>query len=423
MAVLTLIPSALLAVGILSLFEALYSLKGGVDYLRLFQTSRRRTLGDFAPSATLILPFKGIDKGLQENLTAYFELDYPDLQILLVTEDSLDPCVPILEKVREGFPAVNSQIHFAGKAQQRGQKVHNLLHAVGQLGDGDGVLAFGDSDIRPTANWLRDLIGTLEDPDVGVSTGFRWYLPQRGNVASVLRSVWNAGTASLMKEGDSSFAWGGAMAVRREVFQNCQVVDYWTNALSDDYAISRAIHDHSRTIRFQPRCLSFSHEDCRLHELLEWSGRQLSITHVYHPRLWKLAFVSQILNSLTLWGGMAFLLIALWNKTLASNRLLLGLAVVLALVYGLGCLKGWIRVRAITLLFPEHSRVLRKYRLAYTLWGPLASLLSLWGFIRSLWEPNHRMARDSISDGLTEKNGGLGQQTTDNRQQTIDNRQ
>ena len=82
---------------------------------------------------------------------------------------------------------------------------------------------------------------------------------------------------------------------------------------------------------------------------------------------------------------MAFLLMALWNRTLASNRLLLGLAVVLALVYGLGCLKGWIRVRAVTLLFPEHSRVLRKYRLAYTFWGPLASLLSLWGFIRSLW--------------------------------------
>jgi cellulose synthase/poly-beta-1,6-N-acetylglucosamine synthase-like glycosyltransferase len=384
MAVLTLIPSALLAIGILSLFEALYSLKGGIDYLRLFQTSRHRTLGDFAPSATLILPFKGAEEGLEENLRAYFELDYPDLQILLVTGDCRDPCVPILERVKEEYPEAISQILFAGKAEQRGQKVHNLLHAVNRLRDEDGVLAFGDSDIRPGVNWLRDLIGTLEDPDVGVSTGFRWYLPQRGSFASVLRSVWNAGTASLMKEGDSLFAWGGAMAIRREEFQNCQVVNYWRNALSDDYPISRAVHDHSRTVRFQPRCLSFSHEDCRLHELLEWSGRQLSITHIYHPNLWRLAFLSQVLNSLTLWGGMAVLLMALWNTTLVSNPLLLALAGVLASVYALGCLKGWIRLRAVTLLFPEHSRVLRKHRLAYTFWGPLASLLSLWGFIRSL---------------------------------------
>ncbi len=384
MAVLTLLPFALLVIGILSLFEALYSLKGGVDYLRFFQKSRHRALGDFAPPATLILPFKRVDEGLEENLRAYFELDYPDLQILLVTGDFLDPCVPILERVRDEYPEAISQILFASEAQQRGQKVQNLLHAVGQLRDGDGVVAFGDSDIRPAANWLRDLIGTLEDPDVGVSTGFRWYLPQRGDFASVLRSVWNAGTASLMKEGDSFFAWGGAMAMRREVFHDCRVVDYWTNALSDDYAVSRAIHDHSRTIRFQPRCLSFSHEDCRLHELLEWSGRQLSITHIYHPNLWRLAFLSQVLNSLALWGGMAFLLVALWNMTLASNRLLFALAAVIVSVYVLGCFKGWLRVRAVSLLFPEHVSVLRKYRLAYTFWGPLASLLSLWGFIRSL---------------------------------------
>ena len=174
------------------------------------------------------------------------------------------------------------------------------------------------------------------------------------------------------------------MAVRRQVFQDCRVSDYWMNALSDDYAISRAIHDHSRTIRFQPRCLSFSHEDCRFKELLEWSGRQLSITRIYHPNLWKIAFASHTLNSITLWGGLAVLLAALWNTNLASSRLLLALAVLLVSVYSLGCFKGWIRVRAVFLLFPEHASVLRKYRWAYTFWGPLASLLSLWGFVRSL---------------------------------------
>ena len=384
MAVLTLIPALLLALGIFSLLEALYSLKAGVDYLRLFQKFRGKPPHEFAPAATLILPCKGVDAGFEQNLGAYFELDYPDLQILLVTGDSADPCVPILEKVKQRYPGVSSDILFAGKTEQRGQKVHNLLYALGQLRDKDQVLALGDSDIRPASHWLRYLIGALKDPQVGVSTGFRWYLPQRGNFASALRSVWNAGTASLLKEGDSTFAWGGAMAVRRQVFQDCRVIDYWRNALSDDYAISRAMHDHSRTISFQPRCLSFSHEDCSFEELLEWSGRQLSITRVYHPNLWKMAFASQALNSITLWGGMAVLLAALWNTNLASSRLLFPLAVLLVSVYSLGCVKGWIRVRAVSLLFPEHASVLRKYRWAYTFWGPLASLLSLSGFIRSL---------------------------------------
>ena len=384
MAVVTIIPALFLGLGILSLLEALYSLKAGVDYARLLHKSSRSSPDEFAPAATLILPFKGVDAGLQQNLRAYFELDYPDLQILLVTGDPSDPCVPLLEQVKERYPGVTSQILFAGKTQQRGQKVHNLLQALAQLRDRDRVLAFGDSDIRPARDWLRYLIGALEDPNVGVSTGFRWYLPQRGNFASVLRAVWNAGTASLMREGDSYFAWGGAMAVGREVFQECQVVDYWMNALSDDYAISRAVHDHSRIIRFQPRCLSFSREDCGLKELLDWSGRQLSITRIYHPGLWKMAFLSQALNSMTLWGGTAVLLAALWQPSLASRRLLFALAVLLASVYALGCLKGWIRMRAVSLLFPENTAAVQKYRWAYTFWGPLASLLSLSGFVRSL---------------------------------------
>jgi hypothetical protein len=101
--------------------------------------------------------------------------------------------------------------------------------------------------------------------------------------------------------------------------------------------------------------------------------------------LWRLAFVSQALNSLTLWGGMAYLLMALWDPTLVSNRFLFALVVVLASVYTLGCLKGWIRLRAVSLLFLEHTAVFRKYRWTYIFWGPLASLISLVGFIRSLW--------------------------------------
>ena len=117
--------------------------------------------------------------------------------MLLVTGDSSDPAVPLLQEISALYPRVSLQILFAGKTKKRSQKVHNLLHALDYLRNGDQVLAFGDSDIRPTQDWLRHLVSSLEDPNVGVSTGYRWYLPQKGNFASALRSVWNAGIASL----------------------------------------------------------------------------------------------------------------------------------------------------------------------------------------------------------------------------------
>ncbi len=41
-------------------------------------------------------------------------------------------------------------------------------------------------------------------------------------------------------------------------------------------------------------------------------------------------------------------------------------------------------MRAVSLLFLEKLSAVQKYRRAYTFWGPLASPLSLSGFVRSL---------------------------------------
>ncbi|MGH9339140.1 MAG: glycosyltransferase family 2 protein [Acidobacteriota bacterium] len=371
----------LLALSAFALLESLYSLKGGLNYLRSFRQFKSSATGH-RPPATLILPCKGIEPGLERNLRAYFNLDYPDFQLLLVTESVNDPCLPLLRLLKHDYPHVNAHLLYAGRASARGQKVHNLLEAVRRLRDNDRVIAFGDSDIRPHPNWLLDLIALLEDPKVGMSTGFRWYLPQEGNFASVLRSVWNAGTASLLQEKDCLFAWGGAMAIRREVFESSGVPDYWKNAVSDDYAISRAMHDHSLSIHFQPRCLSFSHEDCTLGQLLGWVYRQLCITRVYQPRLWKAAFITQALNVAVIWGGSAAILLSLF---LGFCPEMLVLALMVAAIYLLGVAKNWLRVRAVRELFPEQWTSLRRYLHAYLLWGPLASLLSIMSLIRTLF--------------------------------------
>ena len=375
------LPLILIALGLLALLEASYSLKGGLEFHGLFRSVLSKPPGDFTPPVTLIVPCKGVDPGLELNLNAYFELDYPDFQLLLVMGESSDPCLPVLECVRKDHLSVKSRILFSGKAHKRAQKVHNLLHALTHARAEDQVFAFGDSDIRPARDWLRRLVSLLEDPNVGISTGFRWYLPQAGNFASVLRSVWNAGAASLMKQEDCYFAWGGAMAVRRRVFDACRVTGYWENTVSDDYAISRAVHDHSLSIRFQPHCLSFTFEDCGLKELLNWTHRQLSITRVYHPWLWNWALGTQLVNSLTLWGGAAVILTG-WG--FYESPTLFRLASLVSLVYALGCLKGWLRIRAVLIFFPEQRPLLNRFRRAYIWGGPLASLLSLYGLIRSL---------------------------------------
>lgn len=374
------VEAILIGVALLALLEALYSLYSGFQLLRLFRKFCGRPPGDYAPPVSLVVPCKDVDPGLEENLRAYLEQNYPDYQLLLVTGDPGDPCVPILRGLHERYPRVRSEILFSGKARGRSQKVHNLIHAVRFIRAEDRVIAFGDSDIRPGSSWLRYLVSPLKDASVGLSTGFRWYLPQRGGFASILRSVWNAGVVSLMRERGCFFAWGGAMAIRREVFERCRVVEHWRNALSDDYAISHAVQKGGRSIHFQPPCLSFSYEDCNWKELRLWCVRQISITRVYHPALWTMAFMVHLLNVLAIWGGAFFVALRL----LAGPNPPWVLPALLGAIYLCGCVKSWMRLKAITLLFPEHGPELMKHAPAYTLWGPLAAVLSLRGLVRSL---------------------------------------
>lgn len=403
---MTLLVGVFTVLALLHLLQSVHSLGEGIRFLARFRDARRPPSPDFAPPATLVLPFRGVDPGLEENLEAYFRLEYPDLQILLVTDDPEDPCVPVLERVRARFPERPSRVLFAGPARGRSQKVHNLLRAVENLRSRDEVVAFGDSDTRPHPGWLRHLVAPLRDPAAGAATGFRWYVPREGNFASVLRSVWNAGVATLLAGRNAPFAWGGAMALRRETLETSRVPEHWEGALSDDYAVTRAVREGGLEIRFSPGALGFSHEDCTLAELLEWSFRQLAITRVYRPALWRLALAGESFANLTFWGGWAVFGTGVVGVAtgagpagvdLAAGSVgsgqpgadgataaLVGLAGLLLAGYVFRSAKGWLRLRALRELFPAEWRRLRRHRAAYLFWGPLASFLTLAGALRPL---------------------------------------
>lgn len=372
----------LLVLAVISFLEGLWSVRGGWTFLRHCSKPKKPRPCPFPP-ATLIVPCRGLDPGLEENLSAYFSLDYPDVQMLLVTSDPSDPSVPVMEGWIGRRPQVACQILFAGAARGRSQKVHNLLFALERLRDQDRVVAFGDSDIRPHPDWLRNLVAPLQDPAVGISTGFRWYLPQKGEFPSLLRSAWNAGILTLLARPSSYFAWGGAMALRRETLDHCRVRERWQGALSDDFAVSHAVRKAGLRIHFEPPCLSFSYEDCSWRELLEWSYRQLAITRVYHPVLWWASFFFQGSYLLSLFAGGAWAGMV-WALGEAGVRTWL-LGTLVPLIYGLSCWKGWLRLKAVAALFPEHRRTLFGHRLAFTCGAPLTALVSLQAFFRSLY--------------------------------------
>ena len=63
------------------------SFRGGVNYLNYFKHELARPPSDFMPFTTVIVPCKGLDQGLSENLEALLVQDYPNYEVIFVVDD------------------------------------------------------------------------------------------------------------------------------------------------------------------------------------------------------------------------------------------------------------------------------------------------------------------------------------------------
>jgi len=350
----------------------LLSLRGGFRFAGYFKQQLSQSSGDFAPFASVIVPFRGLELGLKENLTELFRQSYPEYEILFVTDSESDPALPIVQSlIAEHSQQIPAQIIIAGIATDSGQKVHNLREAVARVDPRSEVLVFVDSDARPQQHWLRSLVSPLVDPGLGAATGYRWFAPEDAGFATQLRSVWNASIASALgPDRKGNFCWGGSTAIRRERFASLKIRERWQGSVSDDFTVTRVLGEANLPIHFVPQCLVASRGDCDLSELLEFSNRQLKITRVYAPHLWKPVLLGSALFCLVFFGGIVLVLLRAWAGLSFAVPLLL-----LAIIFLLGAAKAFLRFRAVNLVLNEDGR--SRGLLAHLLLWPLASLLYL----------------------------------------------
>ena len=341
------------------------SFRGGIAYLRFFQDELANPPSEFKPFVSVIAPCRGLDDGLEQNLTALIEQDYPDYEVIFVVDDEKDASVPTIEKVAKAetrpvgsvpFNRCISKLIVASKADGSSQKVENLREAVLHVDDGSQAFVFVDSDARPSTGWLAALVAPLADENVGVATGYRWFISKNPTFGSEIRSVWNASIASALGSNQkSNFCWGGSMAIRRDTFVAIDMREKWLGTLSDDFAVTRTMNAAGLPIVFVPQALTASVEDCTLPQAIEFTNRQMKITRVYATPLWVMSFIgSGLFNAVTL----VALLIVIFNHT---NSLSVWISIaVLFLVATLSVGKAWLRLKAVRLVLTDYKPELKR---------------------------------------------------------------
>src|SRR5207302_3869242 len=144
----------------ISIWLGLLSLRGGVRFVHYLQTEAAKAYPDFTPFVNVFVPCRGVDDGLKENITALFAQDYPQFEVIFVSDRGDDPALAVIEEARQSFAGESGptmRIVIAGPATDSGQKVHNLREAVAEADSQSEVFVFVDTDARPYKLWLRSL--------------------------------------------------------------------------------------------------------------------------------------------------------------------------------------------------------------------------------------------------------------------------
>ena len=368
------------------------SFRGGIDYLNYFKRELAKPLSSYTPCATIFAPCRGVDQEMLENLDALLQQDYPEYEIVFIVDDEKDKAAELIESAwREGKRQV--KLVVAAKATDSSQKVTNLREGVEYADDASKVFVFVDSDARPSKGWLRSLVSPLQDETVGATTGYRWFISRRPTLASEMRNMWNASIASALGSNrKTNFCWGGSMAIRRDVFEKLAVREKWRGTLSDDFTITRIVHDAGLDIHFVPGALTPSVEDCTLHELLEFTTRQMKITRVYATHLWIMSFVGSVLFTTVM---LTSVLVIIFSRANDLTVVIALLTLVLVSFFSIG--KSLLRMKAVEMVLKPYRAQLRRQRLPQLTFWSLAPVIFFYNAF-SAWVSRRIAWRGTVYD-------------------------
>ena len=229
------------------------------------------------PMANVFIPCKGNEFRLRENLAPFFRQDHPNYRLTFIVESRQDGAVPVIEELINQNKFIASRIVVSGRADDSGQKVHNLRVATEHIGQATDVLVFADSDAMPKKTWLRWLTYNVGQTKLGANTGYRWMIPRDGSVWTRIGCAINNSLATMMGRGRHFLIWGGAWAIHRKVFEASGIREAWKGSLSDDLVASRALHRAGLEVRFEPNCVCQSYVQFTATSLFEFIRRQFVI--------------------------------------------------------------------------------------------------------------------------------------------------
>ena len=206
---------------------------------------RRRLPVDsaFRPHVTVLKPLHGAGGHLYESLRSFCAQDYPDYQIVVGVRDADDPAVPVVYRLMAEYPQLDIRLVVSDRYVGANPKVSNLANLY-EAAKYD-ILVVADSDIQVAPDYLRTVVGPLEDARVelasclyrGVADQSVWAM-----LGAMFINEWffPAALVGARLEG-VNHAFGATIVCRRKTLEGLGGFEALGPYLADDYQLGRMV--------------------------------------------------------------------------------------------------------------------------------------------------------------------------------------
>jgi ceramide glucosyltransferase len=221
-----------------------------VAAMRFRRERRHPAASEAFPPVTLLKPVCGMEPGLEEHLSSFFEQHYPEYEIIFGARHEDDPALSVVRRISAKYPSVPAKIVIAGEPWRPNAKVCSLVKMYESASH--DYLVISDSDVRVNPNYIAEVVQPLLDPRNGMSTCLYRGLPT-GGIWSKLEALgmsveMTAGAIVANLVEGMKFALGPTMAIRRDALDAIGGFEPLADYCSDDYVLGYKVAKSGRNV-------------------------------------------------------------------------------------------------------------------------------------------------------------------------------
>jgi len=222
----------------------------------------------YLPDVLVIVPCKGREIDLVENLTAVQKQRYKDYNVIAVVDSMDDPAVVAIRKSGTNLMVADL------KCEGCSGKVRAISSAISKFKD-YAVYVVLDSDVLVGNSWLDLLVAPLGEEGIGLSTAYPVFEPT-GGFWSKIKHAWGFVGQGLMDDERTRFGWGGSLAFRKNLLAGKDFA-YFSGSISDDIALTRIAKGKGLKIAYVRDAEPTVKSDDDFNKFIEWSNRQTAL--------------------------------------------------------------------------------------------------------------------------------------------------